>query len=206
MAKSKSSHRWLKEHFNDEYVKRAQVEGFRSRSVYKLSELQQKYRFIQPAMRVIDLGAAPGGWSEFTIKQVGKKGILIAVDILEMAPIAGVEIIQGDFTELKTLEIILQICGSSDIDLVLSDMSPNISGMASVDQPKAMYLAELALDLALKTLNKSGVFLVKLFQGEGFDEYVKLVRQNFNHVKFCKPKASRSRSKEVYLLASDFNK
>lgn len=206
MAKSKSSHRWLKEHFNDEYVKRAQAEGFRSRSVYKLSELQQKYRFIQPAMRVIDLGAAPGGWSEFVIKQVGKKGILIAVDILEMAPIVGVEIIQGDFTELKTLEIILQLCRSSDIDLVLSDMSPNISGMASVDQPKAMYLAELALDLALKTLDKSGVFLVKLFQGEGFDEYVKLVRQNFNHVKFCKPKASRPRSKEVYLLASDFNK
>ena len=206
MAKSKSSHRWLKEHFNDEYVKRAQAEGFRSRSVYKLSELQQKYRFIRPAMRVVDLGAAPGGWSEYAIKLVGEKGILIAVDILEMMPIAGVEIIQGDFTELKTLEIILQMLGSSDIDLVLSDMSPNISGMASVDQPKAMYLAELALDLVLKTLNKSGVFLVKLFQGEGFDEYVKLVRQNFHHVKFCKPKASRSRSKEVYLLASDFNK
>lgn len=204
-SRSKSSKRWLDEHFSDEYVKRAQAEGYRSRSVYKLDELQGKYKLIKPGMNIIDLGAAPGGWSQLASRFKGDKGILIAVDILPMDSLAGVETIEGDFTADETLEKILNIVGNHRIDLVMSDMSPNISGMASVDQPRSMYLAELALELATKTLTKSGVFLVKLFQGEGFDEFVRETRQYFTTIKFCKPKASRPRSREVYLLASEFS-
>jgi len=204
MARSKSSKKWLKEHFDDEYVRRAQAEGFRSRSVYKLMEVQQRHRLLRPGMRVIELGAAPGGWSQYAMSLIGARGMLIAVDLLAMDEVPGVKFIQGDFTDMETLEKILNSLDNARIDLVMSDMSPNISGMASIDQPRAMYLAELALDLADKVLSESGVFLVKLFQGEGFDGFVRLVREQFQKVQFIKPKASRPRSREVYLLATGY--
>ncbi len=204
MARSKSSKKWLKEHFEDEYVRRAQAEGFRSRSVYKLMEVQQRHRLLRPGMRVIELGAAPGGWSQYAMSLIGNRGMLIAVDLLAMDEVPGVKFIQGDFTDMETLEKILDSLDNGRIDLVMSDMSPNISGMASIDQPRAMYLAELALDLADKVLSESGVFLVKLFQGEGFDGFVRLVRKQFQKVQFIKPKASRPRSREVYLLATGY--
>ena len=204
MARSKSSKKWLKEHFDDEYVRRAQAEGFRSRSVYKLMEVQQRHRLLRPGMRVIELGAAPGGWSQYAMSLIGARGMLIAVDLLAMDEVPGVKFIQGDFTDMETLEKILDSLDNGRIDLVMSDMSPNISGMASIDQPRAMYLAELALDLADKVLSESGVFLVKLFQGEGFDGFVRLVRKQFQKVQFIKPKASRPRSREVYLLATGY--
>ncbi len=204
MARSKSSKKWLREHFEDEYVKRARAEGFRSRSVYKLIEIHKRYKLLRPGIRVVELGAAPGGWSQYTASVIGTGGMLIAVDLLAMDPVPGVSFIHGDFTEMETLEKILDSLGGDRVDLVMSDMSPNISGMASIDQPKAMYLAELAFDLAEKVLGESGVFLVKLFQGEGFDSFVELVRRQSAKVQFVKPKASRPRSREVYLLATGF--
>jgi 23S rRNA (uridine2552-2'-O)-methyltransferase len=204
MPRSKSSRRWLNEHFDDEFVRRAQKEGYRSRAVYKLIEIQQKDRLLKPGMTVIDLGAAPGGWSEYAVRQLGRKGRMIALDILPMDPVPGVEVIQGDFREETVLEQLLDVIGDERADLVISDMAPNISGMEVVDIPRSYYLADLALDLALKVLKPGGGFLVKLFQGEGFDDYQKQLKQRFDRVVMRKPKASRARSREIYALATGY--
>ncbi|GEK46502.1 23S rRNA (uridine(2552)-2'-O)-methyltransferase RlmE [Halomonas pacifica] len=201
---SKSSAGWLKEHFDDQYVQRSWQEGYRSRASYKLLELDAKDRLFTPGMTVIDLGAAPGGWSQVAAEKVGAKGLVIASDILEMDALAGVEFIQGDFTEEAALEAILATLGERPVDLVMSDMAPNMSGMAAIDQPQAMYLVELALDLARQTLSPGGRFLAKVFQGEGFDAYLRELRGSFARVVTRKPEASRARSREVYLLAEGF--
>ena len=200
LARSKSSKRWLKQHHEDAYVLKARELGYRSRAVFKIDEIQQKDRILKPGQFVLDLGAAPGGWSEYAASIVGDRGRVIALDLLPMEPIAGVEFIQGDFTEQAVLDQLLASIGESRFDLVLSDMAPNLSGMSSQDQPRAMYLAELALDLARRYLNPDGSFLVKLFQGEGFEDLVSDLRMTFDSVKFRKPDASRSRSSEIYSL------
>ena len=210
MPRSKSSKRWLKEHFDDEYVLRAQKDGYRSRAIYKLIEIPQKDKILKPGMTVIDLGAAPGGWSEYAVKKLGKDGRMIALDILPMDPIPGVEIIQGDFREDEVLEQLLAVLNRGDgesagADLVISDMAPNISGMEVVDIPRSYYLNELALDLARTVLKPGGGLLVKLFQGEGFDAYQKELKQSFSRVVMRKPKASRARSREIYALATGFH-
>lgn len=204
MARSKSSNRWLQEHFNDAYVKRAQQEGYRSRAVFKLLEIQDKDNLLRPGMTVVDLGAAPGGWSEAAVRLVGDRGRVVALDILPMDAIAGVEFIQGDFREDEVLARLMECVGNRPVDLVMSDMAPNISGTKAVDQPRAMYLAELALDLARRVLAPGGDFLVKVFQGEDFDSYLREVRGSFGKVMIRKPKASRPRSREVYLLARNY--
>jgi 23S rRNA (uridine2552-2'-O)-methyltransferase len=201
MARSKSSHRWLKEHFDDEYVKRAQREGYRSRAVFKLEEIQQKDHILKPGMAVVDLGAAPGGWSQYALGVVGRKGSVVAMDILPMEPLPGVAFVQGDFRDDAVLEQLLNLLNGREIDLVMSDIAPNISGMGAVDQPRAMYLAELAVDFADRVVRPGGDLLVKVFQGEGFDELVKDLRSRYNKVVMRKPKASRARSREVYALA-----
>lgn len=203
MARSKSSRRWLAEHFDDPYVKQAQQQGLRSRAAFKLLELQEKYQLIRPGMTVIDLGAAPGGWCQVARPLVGPDGRVIALDILPMDPLDGVEFIHGDFTEDEPLQCLESTLGETGVDLVLSDMAPNISGMATVDQAKAMYLAELALEFSRSQLKPGGDFVVKLFQGSDFDSYVREVRSLFASVQVIKPRASRPRSKEVYLLARD---
>lgn len=203
MARSKSSRRWLAEHFDDAYVKQAQQQGLRSRAAFKLLELQEKYQLIRPGMTVIDLGAAPGGWCQVARPLVGPGGRVIALDILAMDPLEGVEFIHGDFTEDEPLRRLVSVLGGTGVDLVLSDMAPNISGMATVDQAKAMYLAELALEFARSHLNPGGDLVVKVFQGSDFDSYVREVRSLFARVQVIKPRASRPRSKEVYLLARD---
>ena len=202
MTKKSSSRRWMNEHLNDEYVKKAQKEGYRCRAVYKLIEIIDNNKIITKGDRVIDLGAAPGGWSQVAAKIVGQNGQVIASDILPIEPILGVDFLQGDFTELLVYEELLSLTKDQKMHTVLSDMAPNMSGQLSVDQPKSMHLAELALDMAIKTLTPNGHFVVKVFQGDGFDAYVQITRQTFNKVSIKKPKASRPRSKEVYLLAS----
>lgn len=203
MARSKSSGRWLAEHFDDPYVKQAQQQGLRSRAAFKLLELQEKYRLIRPGMTVVDLGAAPGGWCQVVRPLVGSRGRVIALDILPMTPVPGVEFIHGDFTEDEPLQTLVRALGGAAVDLVLSDMAPNISGMATVDQAKSMYLAELALEFARAHLKPGGDLVVKLFQGADFDGFVSEARSLFGKVQVIKPKASRSRSNEVYLLARD---
>ena len=202
MTKKSSSRRWMNEHLNDEYVKKAQREGYRCRAVYKLIEIIDKNQIITKGDRILDLGAAPGGWSQVAAKIVGKTGQIIASDILPIEEIPGVDFLQGDFTEMSVYKALLSLTKDQKINTVLSDMAPNMSGQLSVDQPKSMYLAELALDMAIKTLTPNGHFLVKVFQGDGFDAYVQIARQTFKRVTIKKPKASRARSKEVYLLAS----
>lgn len=202
VAKKGSSRRWMHEHLNDEYVKKAQKEGYRCRAVYKLLEIIEKKHIINKGDTVIDLGAAPGGWSQVAVKITGKSGQVIANDILPIEEINGVNFIQGDFTEQSVYDELMNLIKGSSIDIVLSDMAPNMSGQLSVDQPKSMYLADLAIDFALKILSRNGHFIVKVFQGDGFDEYVKKSRSSFRKVSIIKPKASRPRSKEVYLLAS----
>ncbi|WP_024641933.1 23S rRNA (uridine(2552)-2'-O)-methyltransferase RlmE [Pseudomonas syringae] len=204
MARSKTSHNWLKEHFDDKYVKMAQKDGYRSRASYKLLEIQEKDKLIRPGMTVIDLGAAPGGWSQVTSRLIGGQGRLIASDILEMDSIPDVTFIQGDFTEDAILEQILEAVGNTQVDLVISDMAPNMSGLSSVDMPRAMFLCELALDLAGRVLRPGGDFLIKVFQGEGFDVYHKDIRKLFDKVQMRKPSSSRDRSREQYLLARGF--
>jgi len=201
MARSKSSHRWLQEHNRDHYVKRSQQEGYRSRASYKLIELDQKDRLFRPGMTVVDLGAAPGGWSQVAAKLVGEKGRIVASDILPMDSIADVDFVCGDFTEESVLDEILGTLNNELADLVISDMAPNMSGMRAVDQPKAMYLVELALDLACRILKPGGDFVAKVFHGEGFDEYMLEVKGRFQRVVTRKPDASRPRSREVYLVA-----
>ena len=201
MARSKSSKKWLTEHFDDHYVRLAQQKGLRSRSAFKLLELQEKYKLVKPGMVVVDLGAAPGGWCQVVRPLTGDSGRVFALDILEMNPIHGVEFIHGDFTEDKALEELEAALDGQEVDLVLSDMAPNMSGMATIDQAKAMYLAELALEFVKSHLKPGGDFVVKLFQGTDFDRYVREVRSLFNKVRVRKPKASRPRSREVYLLA-----
>jgi 23S rRNA (uridine2552-2'-O)-methyltransferase len=206
MSRSKSSKGWLQEHFDDEYVKRSVSDGYRSRASYKLLEINEKDKILRPGMTVVDLGAAPGGWSQVAAKLVGFKGRVVASDILAMDGIAGVEFLQGDFTENEVVEELLSILDGATADLVISDMAPNMSGMNDIDQPQVMYLAELALDLARTILRPGAYLLVKVFQGEGFAEYQKDLRASFESVKVRKPKASRARSREIYLLAAGFKR
>jgi len=200
MARSKSSNDWLREHFDDPYVKKAQQAGFRSRATFKLDEINNKDKLIKPGMAVVDLGAAPGGWSDYALRKVGDKGTVVALDILDMTPLTGVHFICGDFREDDVLDELNAVLNGQQIDLVLSDMAPNITGVDSIDQPSSMYLVELALDFAVTNLSKQGSFLVKVFQGEGFDQYLKAMRESFTKVVTRKPDASRARSREVYLL------
>ena len=204
MARSKSSNQWMQEHFDDEYVKKAQAMGYRSRSTFKLVEIQEKDKIIKPGMNLIDLGAAPGGWSDYARKIVGKKNKVIALDLLEIEPIEGVDFIQGDFRENDVLDELYRVLDGAPVDLVMSDMAPNISGNKEMDQPRSIYLAELALDTARTVLNKGGTFLIKMFQGAGFDEYKRDVTKSFSSVVIRKPKSSRARSNEVYILAKGF--
>jgi len=204
LAKSKSSGRWLQEHLTDPYVKMAKEQGYRSRASFKLLELQEKDKLMRKGMTVVDLGAAPGGWSQVAAQLVGDSGRVVSSDILPMDSLAGVEFVQGDFTEEAVLNEILNLMGGAAADLVISDMAPNMSGNGSVDQPASMYLVELALDMARQVLKPKGVFVAKVFQGEGFDEYVKDVRSSFDKVITRKPVSSRARSREVYILGRGF--
>jgi 23S rRNA (uridine2552-2'-O)-methyltransferase len=201
-ARSKSSGRWLREHFSDPYVKQAQRQGYRSRAALKLAALDERDRLFRPGLTVVDLGAAPGGWSQLGAARVGSSGRVIALDVLDMEPLENVIFIQGDFREDGPLRALEAELAGERVDLVLSDMAPNISGQDAVDQPRAMYLAELALDFARQWLNPEGVFVVKLFQGEGFDEFLAELRSGFRRVVMRKPPASRNRSREMYALAT----
>jgi len=204
MGRSKSSSRWMQEHFEDEYVKLAQAQGYRSRAVYKLKEIQDKDQLIKPGINIIDLGAAPGGWSQYARQLMGKKNKLIALDILPMDTLDGVDFIQGDFREAAVLDQLYAVLDGVPVNLVMSDMAPNMSGNKGVDLPRAIYLGELALDTAKTVLTKEGSFLVKLFHGEGFEAFHKEVQRYFAKVVIRKPKASRPRSNEVYILAKGF--
>lgn len=204
VARSKTSKGWLKEHFDDPYVKKAQKDGYRSRASYKLLEIQEKDRLLRPGMTVVDLGAAPGGWCQVASRLIGEKGRIIASDILPIDGIADVTFIQGDFTEDEVFEQILAAIGGQPVDLVISDMAPNMSGTPAVDQPRAMYLCELALDMAARVLRPGGDFLIKVFHGEGFDDYYRDMRARFDKVLTRKPGASRDRSRETYLLGRGF--
>ncbi len=196
----------MQEHFQDEYVKKAQAQGLRSRAVFKLMEIQEKDKIIRPDMNVIDLGAAPGGWSEYVRKIISKKNKIIALDLLPVEPIDGVDFIQGDFRENEVLDELYRVLDGAPVHLLLSDMAPNMSGNKAMDQPRAIYLGELALDTANTVLSSGGSFLIKMFQGAGFDDYFQQVRQSFTSVVIRKPKSSRARSNEVYILAKGFKK
>lgn len=204
MARTNSSARWLREHFTDEYVKRARQEGYRSRAVYKLLEINEKDRLLRPGLTVVDLGAAPGGWSQLAVKLLGGQGLIIALDILPMEPLAGVEFIQGDFREAAVLEQLLAVLDQRPVDLILADMAPNTSGIKGVDQPRGIYLNELALDFARRCLRPGGDLLLKAFQGEGYDAFLQEARRSFTRIAPRKPKASRARSAEQYLLARNY--
>ena len=204
MARSKSSGRWLQEHFDDQYVKKSKELGYRSRASFKLLELNEKDKLITPGMTLVDLGAAPGGWSQIAAELVGDDGRVVSSDILPMDPLPGVQFVQGDFTEESVLNEILETLGEDLADLVISDMAPNMSGMNAVDQPAAMYLVELALDMARQVLRPGGDFVAKVFQGEGFDEYMNDMRSSFARVYTRKPESSRARSREVYLIGRNF--
>ena len=204
MARSKSSNRWLEEHVNDPYVKKAQVDGYRSRASYKLLELIDKDRLIKPGMTVLDLGSTPGGWSQVVAPLLGKQGKTIASDILPMDPIADVIFIEGDFTEQEVFDAILAQLDNDKADLVMSDMAPNISGVDAADQASSMYLVELALDMAVAVLKPGANYVAKVFHGEGYDQYLKDMREHFDKVVVRKPDASRSRSREVYVVGKGF--
>lgn len=200
--RSASSGRWLDEHFKDRFVKQAQKKKLRSRAWFKLEEIQQTDKLFKPGMTVVDLGAAPGGWSQYVVSRVGLNGRVIACDLLPMDPIAGVDFLQGDFRDEAVLNILMNRVGETKIDVVMSDMAPNMSGQPAVDIPRAMYLAELALDMCRKGLAPNGSFIVKVFQGKGFENYLKTVKSLFKTVKIRKPEASRARSREVYIVAT----
>lgn len=201
MARNKTSKAWMQEHVNDPYVRRAQAEGMRSRAAYKLQQLAERDKLLKPGMTVVDLGAAPGGWSQVAGRVAGDSGRVVAVDLLDMTPVAGVTFIRGDFGEDAVLAQVEQAIGGGGVDLVLSDMAPNISGVASIDQARSVGLAELALDFAVNHLKPQGNFLVKVFQGSGFEALVADIRRKFVQVMIRKPEASRSRSSEVYVVA-----
>jgi 23S rRNA (uridine2552-2'-O)-methyltransferase len=201
---SVSSQRWMTEHFHDKYVQKAQKLGLRSRAVFKLEEIQLKDQLIKPGMTVVDLGAAPGGWSQLATKLVGSNGHIIACDILPMDPLVGVDFLQGDFREEQVLETLMNKIGGKNVDIVLSDMAPNMAGNDSIDQAKSIYLVELALDMCHQVLKPNGCFIVKVFMGEGFDEYFRAIKQAFKSVKTRKPDSSRARSREVYLVATGY--
>jgi 23S rRNA (uridine2552-2'-O)-methyltransferase len=201
---SGSSTRWLQEHFADKYVQQAKKQGLRSRAVFKIEEIHQKDNLIRPGMNVVDLGAAPGGWSQYAVELVGETGMVVACDILPMDSLAGVEFLQGDFREETVLNELLNKIGGKNVDVVMSDMAPNMSGNDAADQAKSMYLVELALDMCHQVLKHNGSFIVKVFMGEGFDDYFKAVKQAFTVVKTRKPESSRARSREVYLVATGY--
>ena len=205
MSRSKSSHRWMQRHVNDEYVKRSKRDGYRSRAAYKLLELQEKDRFIKPGQVIVDLGAAPGGWSQVATDLVGPKGAVIAFDILPIDPLPDVTLLQGDFREDVALQQLTDVLGKRPVDLVLSDMAPNISGVAAVDQPRSMLLCELALDFCEQRLRPGGGFVCKVFHGEGFDAWMREVKSRFGRAVTRKPKASRPNSREVYLVAGNYH-
>ncbi|MCR5536363.1 MAG: 23S rRNA (uridine(2552)-2'-O)-methyltransferase RlmE [Succinivibrio sp.] len=198
-----SQARWLEEHFSDQFVKQAHKQGLRSRASFKLSELQSSDKIFRRGQLVVDLGAAPGGWSEYALTQLGESGRIIACDLLPIKPLSGVEFVQGDFREDEIFLKIMQLVGEG-ADVVLSDMAPNMSGSVAIDQPRSMLLSELALDLARRVLRVGGTMVVKVFQGAGFEEYLKAVRTDFKTVKVRKPEASRDRSREVYFVATGF--
>jgi 23S rRNA (uridine2552-2'-O)-methyltransferase len=202
--RSKSSGRWLQEHHSDPFVQRARAEGWRSRAVYKLEEIDRKERLLFPGAQVLDLGAAPGAWSQYAARRVGARGRVVASDILPMEGITGVEFVQGDFREEPVFDRIVGLVTAREVDLVLSDMAPNLSGMDAIDQPRSLYLVELALDIGERVLKPDGAALIKVFQGAGFQELVAATRRKFAKVKLCKPEASRARSPELYLLAKGF--
>jgi len=204
MARSKSSNRWLEEHVNDPYVKQAQIDGYRARAAYKLLEINEKDKLIRPGMLVMDLGSAPGSWSQIAGRLVGVKGRVIASDILPMDSLEHVDFIQGDFTEESVFNQILEMLAGRQADVVISDMAPNISGVDVADQASSMYLVELALDMACKVLKPKGDFVAKVFHGEGYDGYVKQVRTHFDKVVIRKPDSSRARSREVYVVGKGF--
>lgn len=201
---SSSSGRWLKEHFDDKYVLEAQKKGYRSRALFKLEEIQGKDKLFKLGMTIVDLGAAPGGWSQYAASLVGEQGQVIACDILPMDSLAGVSFLQGDFREQAVFDALLERIQPEMVDVVMSDMAPNMSGNISADQPRAMYLVELALDMCRQILAPNGAFVVKVFQGEGFDQYLSQVRDMFKTVKIRKPDSSRARSREVYIVATGF--
>jgi 23S rRNA (uridine2552-2'-O)-methyltransferase len=201
---SGSSTRWLQEHFADKYVQQAKKQGLRSRAVFKIEEIHQKDNLIRLGMNVVDLGAAPGGWSQYAVELVGDAGMVVACDILPMDSLAGVEFLQGDFRDETVLNELLNKIGGKNVDVVMSDMAPNMSGNDAADQAKSMYLVELALDMCHQVLKRNGSFIVKVFMGEGFDDYFKAVKQAFTVVKTRKPESSRARSREVYLVATGY--
>lgn len=205
MRRTKSSKRWLEEHFDDVYVKKAQAEGYRSRAVYKLKEIDDKENILKPGMTVVDLGAAPGGWTQYVTQKLQGNGLIVALDILPMDALPDVKVIHGDFREDEVLQELINLIPERGLDLLLSDMAPNMSGTTAIDIPRAMYLVELAFDFAEKMLKPGGNMLVKIFHGSGFDELVKQARTSFEKVVIRKPSASRSRSKETYLLAKGYN-
>ena len=204
-ARPKNSRDWVQRHLSDPYVKRAQAEGYRSRSVYKLTEIDAKEKLVKAGMTVVDLGSAPGGWSQWVVKQVGNKGKLVAIDLLEMDPIAGVHFIKADFSDAVGLNAVIAAIGGEDskVDLVISDMAPNLTGVVITDQARLFTLGELAMEFAVKFLKPNGVFLVKVFQGEGFEPYVKTLRSHFKRVAAKKPDASRGESRETFLMARE---
>jgi 23S rRNA (uridine2552-2'-O)-methyltransferase len=195
----------MQRHINDEYVKRSKREGFRSRAAYKLLEIQEKSQILRPGQVVVDLGAAPGGWSQVAADLVGPKGEVIAFDILEMDPLPGVTFIQGDFREDAALQLLEGVLDGRQLDLVISDMAPNVSGVTAVDQPRAMFLCELALDFCVQHLRPGGGFVCKVFHGEGFDQWMREVKSRFGRAVTRKPKASRANSREVYLVAGNYH-
>ena len=204
MPRTKSSNEWLRRHVNDPFVKQAQIDGYRSRSAYKLIELNEKDRLIKPNMRILDLGSAPGGWSQVAGRLVGRKGRVLATDILPMDPVPNVDFIQGDFTDEKVVEQLLEWLGEGKFDLIISDIAPNLSGIDSADQAGSMYLLEIALDTVRKTLAPGATFVAKMFQGSGSDDYMKELRKHFEKVLIRKPAASRKESREVYIVAKGF--
>lgn len=202
--RSRSSGRWLQEHFSDPFVQRARAEGWRSRAVYKLEQIDRREKLLRPGMVVVDLGAAPGAWSQYAQRRVGRSGRVVALDLLPMEPLAGIDFLEGDFRDENVLARLLAMLPERGVDLVLCDIAPNLSGIDAIDQPRSMYLCELALDFATRVLKPGGAALIKTFQGAGFQELVAEARRHFGKVKLAKPEASRARSPELYLLASDF--